>query len=323
MELSATRPSQTTADPTSRSAWRGAAPTVNAVHSEAISRPILTGPSRNREPGATSSALTPEKNTSLLVVNAYFAIGAPAWISTGSRLPSLIDGFARGCVDSGAVWGGGETPSLQGIITATEIDLAGAAVGRLPPGVEPLLGDDLAAGDRIILLASSGIHTNGISLARRLAGDLPDGLLSELPSGRTFGEALLDESAIYVKAVAQVLAAGLTPSYLTHITGHGFRKLMRPCRDFTYRLAALPAVPESLAFLVERSGLDDHTAYGTLNMGAGFAIYCREGEVDGVVTIAERLGMSPVVAGAVEEGPRRVVIEPLGVTYEETELRIR
>lgn len=258
-----------------------------------------------------------------LVVNAYFALGAPEWISTGSRLSSLVDGFARGCVDSGAVWGGGETPSLKGIIAETEIDLAGAAVGRMPRGVEPVLGEQLAAGDQIILLASTGIHTNGISLARQAAAALDDGLLSQLPSGRTFGEALLDESAIYVKAVSEVLAAGLAPSYLTHITGHGFRKLMRPSRSFTYRLSALPPVPESLAFLAKQSGLDNRTAYGTLNMGAGFAIYCREDDVDGVVTITGALGMSPLVAGTVEEGPRRVVIDPLHITYGEDELQLR
>ena len=102
--------------------------------------------------------------------------------------------------------------------------------------------------------------------------------------------------------------------------GHGLLKLMRPSRDLTYRIAALPPVPEVLAFLAEQSEMDAHAAYSTLNMGSGFAVYTAAGTGKQVVDIAERLGHEALVAGRVEDGPRQVIVEPIGVTYADAEL---
>ena len=189
-----------------------------------------------------------------------------------------------------------------------------------PEARPAILGEALAAGDEIVFVASSGLHANGSSLARLIASRLSDGYGTTLPSGRAFGEALLDRSIIYVGLVDALHAAGVDVHYLSHITGHGLLKLMRPRRDFTYRVARLPDVPEVLRFLVEQAGMDDHAAYSTLNMGAGFAVYCAPGAGEDVVRIAARLGLSAHVAGVVEDGPRRVILEPLGVTFETGEL---
>ncbi len=258
-----------------------------------------------------------------LVVNAYFATGSPDWIRRSGRFADLVRGFSDGCADSGATWGGGETPTLQGVVAGDEVDLAGAAVGRVPPGRSAVLGTDLAAGDRIVLLASSGIHTNGITLARRLAADLPAGLQTPLPSGESFGSALLRPSFIYVGVIQALLDAGVTPSYLTHISGHGFRKIMRAAKPFTYRIEDLLPVPESLAFLSARAALSNAEAYGILNMGAGFAVYCRPSDVATVQREAKARGIASVVAGTVEAGPRQVVLESIGVRYGEDALRLR
>ena len=94
-----------------------------------------------------------------------------------------------------------------------------------------------------------------------------------MPSGRRFGDALLDPSVIYVPLVAELRKRGIRPSYLSHITGHGMRKLMRAPGDWTYVIDDVPAVPEALSFLVEHAGIDEREAYGTFNMGAGFAVY--------------------------------------------------
>lgn len=258
-----------------------------------------------------------------LVVNAYFATGSPDWIRQADRFADLVQGFSDGCADSGATWGGGETPTLQGVIGNDEVDLAGAAVGRVPPGRSAVLGRDLTEGDRIVLLASSGIHTNGISLARRLAMDLPTGLRTLMPSGESFGSALLRPSLIYVGVVQALLEMGIVPSYMTHISGHGFRKLMRAVQPFTYRIEDLPPVPESLSFLSNGAGLSDADAYGTLNMGAGFAIYCKPSSVEAVQQEAEKKGISSVLAGTVEAGPKQVILEPIAVRYGEEDLRLR
>ena len=272
-----------------------------------------------------------------LVVNAYFATGASEWYREGERGAALIEGWRRACVDAGCTWGGGESPSLPGLLDEREIELAGAAVGAVPAGRRALLGEELEPGDEIVLVASSGLHANGASLARLLAGRLPDGYATALAADRTtsdpitttstagtttLGEALLEPSVMYVGLVAALLAEGLPLRYISHITGHGLLKLMRPSRALTYRIERLPPVPAVLSFLVEQARLDAHAAYSTFNMGSGYALYCAAGAGEAIVTVAERLGLSALVAGHVEEGPRQVILEPVGVRFAGEELEL-
>ncbi|MGA7703698.1 MAG: AIR synthase-related protein, partial [Solirubrobacteraceae bacterium] len=206
-------------------------------------------------------------------------------------------------------------------VSGEDIELAGAAVGAVPQGRTAILGEDLRAGHEIVLVASSGLHANGASLARLLADRLPDGYATTLPSGRALGEALLDPSFMYVPLVQALLESDLEISYLSHVTGHGLLKLMRPPRSFSYRVSQLPPVPEVLAFLADRAGLDAHAAYSTFNMGSGYAVYCAPGSGTSVVEMARQLGLDALVAGSVEDGPRRVIVEPVGVVYDGAELQ--
>jgi phosphoribosylformylglycinamidine cyclo-ligase len=254
-----------------------------------------------------------------LVVNAYFATGSSDWYRDPRRQGALLAGWRRGCVDAGAVWGGGESPSLADLVAAEEIELAGSAVG-LVPGGRPLLGAELSPGDEIVLVASSGLHANGASLGRMVAAGLPDGYLTQLPSGRSLGEALLDPSMIYVKLVESLIEEGTEVHYLSHITGHGLLKLMRPRRELTYRIDRLPEVPEVLTFLVQQTAMEPAAAYSTLNMGCGFAVYCERGAGEAVVAQAERLGHRAHVAGAVESGPRQVILSEIDVMFGTGEL---
>jgi phosphoribosylformylglycinamidine cyclo-ligase len=257
-----------------------------------------------------------------LVVNAYFATGSSEWYRDESRSRSLLAGWQRACIDAGCTWGGGESPSLSGLVSSEEIELAGAAVGALPEGCEPILGERLAAGDEIVLVASSGLHANGASLARLIAGRLKDGFATPLPSGESFGEALLEPTVMYVPLIAALHERGLPVTYLSHITGHGLLKLMRANREFSYRIERLPEVPPVLSFLVEQSGLDTQAAYMTFNMGAGFAVYCTAGSGEAVAEAAQGLGLRAQVAGMVEEGPRRVVLDPVDVVYDGSQLEL-
>ena len=170
--------------------------------------------------------------------------------------------------------------------------------------------------------SSSGLHANGASLARLVADGLPDGYATRLPGGEALGEALLAPSLMYVGLVQALIEALVPVTYLSHITGHGLMKLMRPRRALTYRIERLPPVPPVLSFLVERAGLDARSAYATFNMGAGFAVYCAHGSGETVVAHAGELGLEALVAGRVEKGPRRVMIEPVGVTFEGDELEL-
>jgi phosphoribosylformylglycinamidine cyclo-ligase len=155
-----------------------------------------------------------------------------------------------------------------------------------------------------------------------LAAELPDGYATRLADSSSFGEALLAPSLMYVPLVQRLLEHGVPVAYLSHITGHGFLKLMRPRRELTYRIERLGEVPPVLSFMVERAGLDARSAYSTFNMGSGFAVYCAAGSGGEVVRHAETLGLTALVAGGVEDGPRRVVVEPVGVAYEGAELEL-
>ncbi len=258
-----------------------------------------------------------------LVINAYFATGSGDWYAHGTRATSLVSGWQAACHQAAATWGGGESPTLPGLIARDEIELAGCAVGYVPSHMAPVLGDALEPGDAIVLVESTGLHANGASLARRVAADAPDGLVTRLPSGRTLGDALLVPAPIYVPLVRDVLAARLPITYMSHVTGHGFRKLMRARRELTYRVDNVPEVPEVLGYLVDRLGMDTREAYGTFNMGAGLAIYCRADSADDVVEAATRAGFGAEVAGRVEEGPKRVVLEGLGVEFSSEDLQLR
>jgi phosphoribosylformylglycinamidine cyclo-ligase len=123
--------------------------------------------------------------------------------------------------------------------------------------------------------------------------------------------------------VKALLEEKMPVTYLSHITGHGLRKVMRADRDLTYRITSVPAVPELFTFMAEKLGMSDEDAYGTFNMGAGFAVYCRPGSGEDVVGLAEECGHVALVAGVVEEGERRVVIEPVGVEYSSAALSLR
>jgi phosphoribosylformylglycinamidine cyclo-ligase len=257
-----------------------------------------------------------------LVVNAYFATGRPEWFDHRDWLEQLIGGWLGACVDAGCTWGGGESPTLPELVDGEEIELAGSAVGAIPAGHEPILGQKLAAGDEIVLVASSGLHANGASLARLIARDLDAGYATLLPSGAAFGESLLRPSHLYSPLVDALLDAELPVTYMSHLTGHGLLKLMRPSHDLTYRIDQLLPVPEVLEFLAARAGMAPRVAYSTFNMGHGFAVYCADQAGAKVVECAAEKGLQAIVAGRVQGGPRRVVIEPLEIEFDSDELRL-
>jgi phosphoribosylformylglycinamidine cyclo-ligase len=257
-----------------------------------------------------------------VVVNAYFATGSSEWHAQGGSALSLIDGWRAGCDLAQAVWGGGESPALPDLLSPKDVEIAGSSVGTVPPEWGPLLGDDLHSGQAIILVESSGLHANGATLARSIGAKLPDGLRTEMPDGTAFGAALLEPSVIYVPLVAELRARGIKPSYLAHVTGHGLRKLMRAPADLVYVIDELPPVPPVLAFLAEQAGMTQRDAYGTFNMGAGWAVYVEPADAERVVEAAASVGMTARVAGHVEEGERAVELVERDITFRSDELEL-
>jgi len=256
-------------------------------------------------------------------VHAYWATGGSDWFDDGERARDLVDGWKAACDACGVAWGGGETPALAGVVAAGRIDLAASCVGLVRPKSRLTLGEKLAAGDAIVLLASSGIHANGISLARKLAERLAGGYATRLDDGTLYGEALLAPTLLYAPVTEALAAAGIVPHYCANVTGHGWRKLMRHPGRFTYRLHTLPPVPPVLGYIERQAGIDKREAYGNLNMGAGFALFVAPAEAQRAVEIAQAHGVRAWVAGAVEAGERRVLIEPLDLVFAADDLHVR
>lgn len=258
-----------------------------------------------------------------LIVQAYWAAGGSDWFADKQRATDLIAGWKAACDTCGVSWGGGETPALAGVVEGGTIDLGASCVGLVQPKSRLSLGDNLAAGDAIVLLASSGIHANGVSLARKLAERLPKGYQTDIGNGEMFGEALLAPTILYAPVTEALAKAGVTVNYCVNVTGHGWRKLLRHTSSLTYRIHTVPPVPVVLSFMQRQAKLDNAEAYGTLNMGAGFAFFVKPEQAQQTVAIAKACGIDAWVAGGVEPGPKQVIIEPIGVTYSTDDLKLR
>ena len=258
------------------------------------------------------------------VVNAYFAVGSSDWFSDQERSKDLVEGWAKACNMAGAVWGGGETPTLKGIIEPDTIDLSGSAVGIVKPKERLTLGDKLKEGDTIFLIESNGIHANGLTLARTIASKLPQGYKTPLSDGKTFGESLLAPTHIYAKLIRDLFEAGVDIHYMVNITGHGWRKLMRANRELSYVIGPIPEPQPVFKFIQEQSRNDDTEMYGNFNMGAGFAIFVPEKDVELAQRIAKNNhGLNSGKSGYVEKGNKQVVIGPKNIVFKSETLGVR
>jgi phosphoribosylformylglycinamidine cyclo-ligase len=262
-----------------------------------------------------------------LVVQAYWAAGGSDWFSDAQRAQALVAGWKRACDVCSVAWGGGETPALAGIVADGRIDLAASCTGLINPKERLSVGDKLAPGDAIVLLESSGIHANGLSLARKLVERLPQGYLTPVGDadspGLTYGEALLAPTVLYSPVTEALYKAGITPHYCANITGHGWRKLLRHPATHTYRIHTVPQVTPVLKFIQQHAKQDDREAYSTFNMGAGFALFVKAEDAERTVAVAQAQGVKALVAGRVEAGPKKLVIEPLGIEFGDDALQLR
>lgn len=257
------------------------------------------------------------------VVNAYFSVGRSEWFDNQKRSKDLAEGFAKACNLAGAVWGGGETPSLTGVNMPDTVNLAGSAVGIIKPKGRLVLGDQLAEEDVIVLIESSGIHANGLSLARAIAKGLKNGYSTKLEDETMFGEALLTPTHIYAKLIQNLFEENIEIHYMVNLTGHGWRKLMRANREFSYVINEVPKPQEVFNFIQNHSGNADEEMYATFNMGAGFAVFVSAKDVEKVLETAKENNLKALEAGVVEPGPKRVIIKPKNIIFEGHSLEVR
>lgn len=258
-----------------------------------------------------------------LVVHAYWAIEDNSWLEDKPRMEDLITGWKNACDLSGTSWGGGETATDKGVIEKDTIDLAGSAVGIIGAESRLITSKKLKAGDRILLIKSNGINASGISLARAIAKSLPEGYGAKLSDGTLFGEAILTKCHIYAKLVQDLLDNNVDIHYISYISGHGLRKIMRAKQDFTYVIEKLFEPQEIFKFIQQHANLDDSEMYDTYNMGQDYAIFVPSKDVQKAREIISQNGFESLEAGYLEEGPRQVIIRPKNIIFERKSLDLR
>lgn len=233
----------------------------------------------------------------------YVALGK----AVPAKVEAIVKGIADGCVQSGAALIGGETAEMPGLYAEEEYDLAGFAVGACEKK-DIVTGEKVEAGDVLVGIASSGVHSNGYSLVRQIVfsdlGLTVDDTIEGYESLGTVGEALLTPTKIYAKLVLDVLGE-VDVHAMGHITGGGFyENLPRMLKDglaAEVDLGSWEVLP-LFNMLKEKGKLTDRDLYSVFNMGVGFVIAVKEEEAERVVQLAERHGEKAYVIGRVVEG---------------------
>ena len=235
------------------------------------------------------------------------------YIACGKNYPEkiaqIVKGVAEGCVQSDAALIGGETAEMPGFYPEDEYDLAGFAVGIVDEK-DIISGKDLAEGDVLIGIASSGVHSNGFSLVRKvfpMTRESLDTYYEEL--GRTLGEALIEPTRIYVKALAGVKKAGVRIKACSHITGGGFyENIPRMLREGTRAVVEKNSyeVPAIFRLLMKTGNIDEHMMYNTYNMGIGMVLAVDPENAEDAIAAVREAGDQAYVIGRIAAGEKGV-----------------
>jgi phosphoribosylformylglycinamidine cyclo-ligase len=258
-----------------------------------------------------------------LVLHAYWAIENNDWLYDKVRTKDLILGWKRACDMAGVSWGGGETATMKQIVVKDTAEFAGSAVGIIKTKKNLITDKKLKQGDRIVLIKSNGVNANALSLARAVAGKLKNGYGTKLSDGCLYGEALLTKSNIYAKVIQNLQKANVNIHYISNITGHGVRKIMRARPAFAYVVEKIFEQQEVFKFIQKHARLSDYEMYQTYNMGQDYAIFVRPKDVKRALAIVRKNKFYALDAGYVEKGPKQVIIKPKNLTYTSETLDLR
>jgi len=250
-----------------------------------------------------------------VVFTDHIDVGTGDWFRDEKRIKDLADGFFKVCKEVGMALPAGETAVLKYLlkpeepVTAAPI-FSGSVAGIIAPRSRLVTGDKLSAGDHIIAVASSGIHSNGVSLVIKKALELPDLFLTKLPNGNMLGEEALIPTRSYVALIETLLEHEIDIHALLPGTGDGVGKLAFDKRPFTYRIHSWLPVPPLFTFFREQLGLSLTDCLKTFNWGAGYYVFVSESSADEVLSLGKGAGYDVADVGIVEEGERRVLFEP-------------
>lgn len=227
------------------------------------------------------------------------------------KIATIVKGVAEGCLQSDAALIGGETAEHPGLMPEDEYDLAGFAVGVVDEK-DLITGADLKAGDTLIGIASSGVHSNGFSLVRKvfdMTKESLDTYYDEL--GKTLGEALLAPTRIYVKALRNVKEAGVRIKACSHITGGGFyENVPRMLPDGIEAVIKKDSyeVPAIFKLMQKKGDIDEHMMYNTYNMGIGMVVAVDPADVDKTLEALKTAGETAYVIGETKAGEKGVTL---------------
>lgn len=241
-----------------------------------------------------------------LTVSMHLQVGSSEWFSHVGRWQNLVRGWREACDRARCTWGPGETPVLSGVIEKHTCSLSSASVGMIYPKSRRVPAE-ARDGDCIVIIPSTGIHANGLSLARTIAGRLDERYRTRLPDGRSFGEALMRPTRLYARYVESCIKAGVRMRYMVNITGHGWRKIMRLDTDVAYEIDELPPVPPEFLLIQQEAGLSDAEMYETFNMGGGFALFVHPDDVEKALLVDTQFGFGAILAGRIQESDSKVV----------------
>ena len=237
------------------------------------------------------------------------------YIACGKNYPekiaSIVKGVADGCLQSDAALIGGETAEMPGFYPVDEYDLAGFAVGVVDQK-DLITGADIKAGDTLIGIASSGVHSNGFSLVRsvfKMEKETLDTYYEEL--GKTLGEALLAPTKIYVKTMKSIKNAGVRVKGCSHITGGGFyENVPRMLPEGAHAVIEKNSyeVPAIFRMLQKEGQIEEHMMYNTFNMGIGLVLAVDPKDADTVMEAVKAAGETPYVIGHIDAGEKGVTL---------------
>jgi len=237
------------------------------------------------------------------------------YIACGKNYPekiaAIVKGVAEGCLQSGAALVGGETAEHPGMMPEEDYDLAGFAVGVVD-AKDIITGEHIKAGDTLIGIASSGVHSNGFSLVRKvfeITKESLDTYYDEL--GTTLGEALLAPTKIYVKTMKSIKEAGVTVKGCSHITGGGFQEnIPRMLPEGAHAVIKKDSYPVLPIFkLLQKTGnIAEDMMYNTYNMGLGMVVAVDPADADKTMEAIKAAGETPYIVGHIEAGEKGVTL---------------
>lgn len=227
------------------------------------------------------------------------------------KIATIVKGVAEGCVQSECALVGGETAEHPGLMPEDEYDLAGFAVGIVDEK-DMITGENLKAGDVLIGMASSGVHSNGFSLVRKVFEMTKESLETYYEElGMTLGEALLAPTRLYVKALKAVKQAGVTVKACSHITGGGFyENVPRMLKEGTHAVIKKDSyeVPAIFKLMAKVGNIEEQMMYNTYNMGIGMMVAVDPADVDRTLEAMAAAGDTAFVIGTIEEGEKGVTL---------------